>query len=272
MYWRLTSLSRRSLWMGVAASSLLHLLLIVALVVDAAWPFLHLAMAARRRPDFAISLEARLLEQATGDPVVVIEVERTWRDVAAADAAIAPRTDGKLEQRVVQRIHVAAERADRRSDEENHKQLEQLSGQLERLSSQDSVDAMAKTLGKWLGTSERATQPATEPLAGEFNYDTAQLHDVLRRRNTQDQWQYWALLVDGAGRMRESSMEPEEGASAYKTMQLIKSSPLAEMIYRRVAMSLLDKIIQAAKQAEQAASGEVEPAPLSTEPTQSTAP
>lgn len=264
MYWRLTSLSRRRLWMGVAASSMLHLLLIAALVLDAVWPFLHLAMSARKSPQFAIVLEARLLEQATPDPVVVIEVERTMRDVSATDTAVEPRAGGKLQQSVVQRIHIAAEQADQRSDDENHQQLQQLSGQLERISSQKSVDAMAKTLRMWLGTSERATQPAAEPFEGEFDYATAQLHDVLRQRDAQDQWQYWAVLVDGAGRKRESSMEPGAGASAYKTLQLIKSNPLAEMVYRRVAMSLLDQIIQAARQAEQSALRS-EPAPVSIE-------
>jgi hypothetical protein len=73
------------------------------------------------------------------------------------------------------------------------------------------------------------------------------------------------VLIDAAGRTRRSAMDAAEGESAYRTMQLLKSNPLAEMVYRRVAMSLLDNIIQAAQQAEQAVSLPVEEQPAASE-------
>jgi hypothetical protein len=112
---------------------------------------------------------------------------------------------------------------------------------------------MAGKFRQWLGTQPRAERPAEKPVAGEFDYLTAQLHDVRREADAEAGYRYFAILVDAAGRRRESIMDPLEGESAYKTMQLVKANPLAEMVYRRIVMGFLDSVIQAGQAAQQKA-------------------
>ena len=67
---------------------------------------------------------------------------------------------------------------------------------------------MASTLNKWLGTEQRATMPAEKPVAGEFDYDTAQLHDVRREKTKDGKWLsigclepwFWKELCEALGR------------------------------------------------------------------------
>jgi hypothetical protein len=104
------------------------------------------------------------------------------------------------------------------------------------------VDQIAASLKGWLGTSERATRPADEPVAGDFDFSTAQLHDV-RRDDSGDAIRYTAILLDAAGRTTESELTPAEGESVYRVMQLMKDNPLLERVYRGVVLSLLDKLM-----------------------------
>ena len=46
-----------------------------------------------------------------------------------------------------------------------------------------------------------------------------------------------------------SAAESPYGETAYNTMQILKSNPLAETIYRKVAMPMIDQIINANQQA-----------------------
>jgi hypothetical protein len=262
---------------SVGVSSALHLFVFSALVIDAVWPYLHLSSPLQRSPIFAIALDARAASSsATIESMPEAKPIELWQDHSIvptsevvsigvpsssvdnpdanqAPPIIAAETTADALRHVAQQIQVAAERAGERSQDENLKQLQSLSTRLDRLSSQQAVGDIARSLGQWLQTAPRATEPVAAQVAGEFDYATAQLHEVRRRRNEQGQWQYWAVLVDEAGRLRESAMEPDEGASAYQTMQVVKSSPLAEMVYRRIAMSLLDQVIKAAQEAQRAA-------------------
>ncbi len=107
-----------------------------------------------------------------------------------------------------------------------------------------------------------AERPAAKPVEGEFDFATAQLHEVRRQEDAEAEYVYFAVLVDAAGRRVESRMEQAEGESAYKTMQLVKANPLAEMVYRRIVMGFLDNIIKAGKEAlvaEEAPSAKPQP-------------
>lgn len=130
------------------------------------------------------------------------------------------------------------------SDEDALARARLLASQQNRISTQESVAEMNAFLGKLLNTGERATVPAKEPIAGEFELDSAQLHDVRREMLEDGKFKYIAVLIDPAGRTQETEMPAAEGESAYKTFELIKQNPLLERVYRGVVMSLLEKMMK----------------------------
>lgn len=133
-------------------------------------------------------------------------------------------------------------RAEAQSAEENLAQLRQLTGRLNETSNAQSVDQLAAGLKTLLGGSERATQPTAEAVEGEFEIDTAQLHDVRREKLPGGGLRYVAVLIDAKGRLSETDLTEAEGKSAFETFELMKSNPLLERVYRGVVMSLLDNL------------------------------
>lgn len=124
--------------------------------------------------------------------------------------------------------------------------LRQLSGQLNEVSSEPSLDQLTGQLQRWLGTKARATRPAEGPVAGPFDMTTAQIHDVRREEVNDGEFRYVAILLDDAGRKMETELDESDGAQLYRTFELIKTNPLLEKVYRQVVMSLLDKLTQPA--------------------------
>jgi hypothetical protein len=140
-----------------------------------------------------------------------------------------------------------AREAEQRSAQENLEKLAALGGTLETVSTEKGVDDINSQLNRVLGTEKRADRPADAPVAGEFDFTTAQLHDVLRVKDDSGSFLFTAILVDSAGRKFETPMSASEGETAYRTMQLIKSNPLLERVYRGVVMSMLDSVLKGAQ-------------------------
>lgn len=204
-------------------------------------------------------------------PLTPVEIDaftphtENWLADEAADiqhleaAQVDPRwtmlTDATLDERPAEE-HEAAhsflsrqvmrsiEQADEVSDQDNLERLKQLAAQQNQISTAESIEQVNSLVSKVLGTGPRASAPAKEPIGGEFETDSAQLHDVRREMLEDGTFKYIAILVDSAGRTQEAEMPAAEGESAYKTFELIKQNPLLERVYRGVVMSLLDKIIK----------------------------
>jgi hypothetical protein len=51
-------------------------------------------------------------------------------------------------------------------------------------------------------------------------------------------------MVDAQGVAREVEIDNENGQRLYKTMQLIKSNPLLEKVYRKILMGILDQVLK----------------------------
>ena len=141
-------------------------------------------------------------------------------------------------------------------EEEQLTALEEKASELEKLASEESVDEISEKFHKWSNTSKRASAPAEEPVDGEFDFDTAQLHDVTKRDLEDGSVKYLTVLVDAHGRTMDVEMTAEEGETAYRTMQTLKRFPLANQVYRQIAMPLIDQAI---------ASQEAKPKPAVTE-------
>jgi hypothetical protein len=135
-----------------------------------------------------------------------------------------------------------------RSANENLAELKSSTQQLEKISSQQSVEQMVQVINGVLGTAARATSPAPETVAGDFDFSTAQFEDVRKVADENGLPTYSAVLVDAAGRTTHAPLTVEEGAQIYQVMQIVKSSPLLESIYRGVLMGYLDKLLKSQSQ------------------------
>jgi hypothetical protein len=153
-----------------------------------------------------------------------------------------PTPRGDLKTFVRQSIKQAGDAASKRSPEDLLNRLDGLGGTLGRVSDEDRVQELAGRFGDWLNTTRRATEPAREPVAGRFDADSAQIHDVLREVDQDGMTRYFAILVDASGRTEKVPLDMSDGERLYKTMALIKKHPLLEAVYRDVVMAFLDKL------------------------------
>ncbi len=173
--------------------------------------------------------------------------------VATNDQTSAPREKPEVKpedadplpaERVNELVQKSVDEASERTDDENIEKLEQLTGTLNQVSSTDSIDALTKSLNKAFGTGERATEPAKEAVAGEFDFDTAQIHDVRRDAKEDGSFTYTAILLDAEGRTLDSELDEDSGKRIYDVMVLIKRNPLLERLYRQTLMSLFDQMMK----------------------------
>ena len=182
-------------------------------------------------------VEAADLQDAITDP--------RWQElVDPAEQLPDPEASALFVQRELMRIVADAER---RSAEENLEKLDKLTERLTSISNDKNVGNISNQLNKLLGNQQRAERPADEQVAGEFEFNTAQMHDVKREKDANGKWVYTAVLLDAAGRTFEAPMSAEEGEAMHRTMQLIKSNPLLERVYRSVVMSVMDKVLKGAQ-------------------------
>jgi hypothetical protein len=91
---------------------------------------------------------------------------------------------------------------------------------------------------------KRVTTPVEDSEARPFEADTAQLHDVLKSSGADGNVQYTAVMIDAHGVLRSVDMDVETGKQLYRTMQLIRSNPLLEQVYRKIVMGILDQVLK----------------------------
>lgn len=123
-------------------------------------------------------------------------------------------------------------------------ELKRRSSELGRVSSAESIDQMARQLNAFLGTKPRAERPAEQPVGGQFDFNTAQLHDVQRTPLADGGFRYATVLVDAQGRKFETDVDTATGEQLFKVFEIIRGNPLLEKVYRQVVMGLLDKLTQ----------------------------
>ena len=165
-----------------------------------------------------------------------------------------PRPSPKVKSTQVEtQLDAELRAAEKLEDEQKLTSLKKNIDKLDDLASQESIEELSGKFQQWLQTETRAQQPAANPVPGPFDIDTAQFHDILRQQAPGGESRYVAVLLDAEGRVMEVEIDPETGAQAYRTLQLVKENPLAEMIYRQITMPLMDKMIRARRQLEQAA-------------------
>jgi hypothetical protein len=87
-------------------------------------------------------------------------------------------------------------------------------------------------------------RPGRHAVAGDFDFDTAQIHDVVRTEAEDGLWDYRTVLVDAEGRTFEVEIDREQGEKTFATFESLKKFPLANQVYRQIAMGLIDRALQ----------------------------
>ena len=215
---------------GVVASVCLHVSAVVALIVIPYLVWLW-TLANSLQDDPQITIVATIEEeQSEQPPAPAIEMS----------TEASPATEVHIRKLINKRV----EQATQRPEEENLDDFAKQARRLEKISDAESIEAMSDKFHQWLGTKKRASQPAAEPVAGKFDFDSAQIHEVRREQAEDGTWSYICVLVDAEGRSMETELDDIEGEKQYRTFQRLKQFPLAEKVYREIAMPLLDKMLQ----------------------------
>ncbi|MGN1274978.1 MAG: hypothetical protein ACI4UF_10345, partial [Thermoguttaceae bacterium] len=100
--------------------------------------------------------------------------------------------------------------------------------------------------------SDRATEARQEVSPDQFDADSAQIDSCERVPKDEKEgggWRYIATLVDAKGNSMKVELPESEGASTWRTMQMLKENPLMNAIYRNAVMPLLDRKIEKAGKA-----------------------
>ncbi|MDX1946753.1 MAG: hypothetical protein SFU86_15235 [Pirellulaceae bacterium] len=250
--WRFSTLLHG--WLAAACA--LQLLLAMKMIVPASGEPRQVELSAVQADDPSTpgtplaDLPIQIHDDATAEQIAEDQISRVAArvDPALAEQILTAR-DASSEDAAASWVQarVAAEiaAAEALSGDDQLAKLRQLTGTLNRISSPDSVEAVTGRLQTLLGTEHRASQPASEPVAGEFDLDTAQLHDVKRIDDGSGGHNYVAIMLDSAGRTLETPLDAAEGERLFGIFELIKSNPLLERVYRGVVLSLLDKLLKA---------------------------
>jgi hypothetical protein len=143
-------------------------------------------------------------------------------------------------------------RSQQQSRDKNLSELDKMSKTLDSVSSGAAVDDVTSSVQRWMGLPSRESTSQAETRMEDFDINSAQLHDVKRRSSDKG---YTAVLIDAQGKTVEIELTEAEGREPFALMQRIKANPFLGKIYRRVAMPLLDSLIQSAREQSRGAAG-----------------
>ena len=225
---------------AIIASVVFHMVLASVLL---AWYFPKQSPAekqpmARAKSD-VVAAEPKSAQESLSDPVGKL----SGSDPQAASQVAPPASNVPADQ-IESSIRSAIDNAVPASDERKLSELERNVQRLEQVASEKSIAEVGQSIRSATGLQERASVPAAQVIGGEFDFDSAQFHDVSRQTDSDGKWVYRSILVDSKGRTVEVDLSESEGKTAYETMQMVKASPFAETIYRSMVMPMLDKLIQ----------------------------
>ena len=242
--------TRRSRTFSVAllGSSVLHSVVIGVLILGSVWSAARIERSALATIDSRVARHALKSEPSVADGTTVLvppleEGADLSRD--SLDQLEAPVSNDSLSQLALKRLDAETKRAEALNPEQQFHKLQAASKRLSQLSSDKSIGEMSGKLRQVFQLPERATQPTADAEENErFNPESAQLHDVLKEATDEGQDRYVAVLIDSKGLTSKIPLSPEEGKKLHRMMQLIKSNPLLERVYRELAMPLLDQLLK----------------------------
>ncbi len=106
----------------------------------------------------------------------------------------------------------------------------------------EKVEEISDFIGKKMNLeSTRETEVRQTVTPDKFDADTAQIADCRREETEDGKFRYMAQLVDAQGNAMEVELHGAEAEQTWRTMKMVKSSPLMEALYRGSVMPLLDR-------------------------------
>lgn len=235
--------------MAVLGSSLLHSTALVVALLGSVWSATTLNRLDQptidtRVPESFSQSAPTLIANANGVRMTPVEDEDelSRSSLEEFDGSV---PNASLQQLARKRLEAEAKRSDALDPEQQLQKLQAASKRLSQLSSDKSIGEMSEQLRKAFDLSERATQPAAGAVeTARFDPESAQLHDVLKEVNDDGSDRYVAVLLDAQGLTSTIPLSDEEGKKLHRVMQLMKSNPLLERVYRELAMPLLDQLLK----------------------------
>jgi hypothetical protein len=256
---------RRCWWRSARWSAVLHVSIMATLLAQALWlPLPGFEPAAARRvievsptAETPVTLEAEI--QIDDRPWIARDAEDLtytqvdlsdprWDDLLSepsrrAEGLSSNEADTLASSLLSEQLMQAIKASAQQSTDDNLQELATLSDRLTEVSSEQSIDELSGTINRLTGTRDRATAPQAN-IAGEFDHSTAQPHDCRKGQSPDGTVRYLVVMIDAAGRTLEIEVDAATGEQLYKTMQLVKSNPLLERVYRGVVMGILDKLLK----------------------------
>ena len=150
---------------GWAISLLVHAALAAGLL---AWTFQPWWLA-----DWA-ARNARMIQ------VTMAAGEATEREQATPEVRIVSDPAEVTAELVRNRLDEVVAESESLSEADKLAKLDALSERLTQVADEGSIQALSGVMQSFLGTKPRATQPAQEKPPGEFDFETAQFHDIQR--------------------------------------------------------------------------------------------
>lgn len=144
-------------------------------------------------------------------------------------------------------IDQTMEREEGRTPEEKMSDLIHQRRQLEKMPAEHASQALEKVVGFLDAHSERETEARREVSPDQFDADSAQIDSCERIPKDEKDgggWRYIATLVDAKGNSMKVELPESEGASTWRTMQMLKENPVMNAIYRNAVMPLLDRKLE----------------------------
>ena len=242
----------RTFSMAVLGSSVLHSVVIGVLLLGSVWSAARLERPALATLDSRVSRQALKSEETppvtvTPNANVIVPPLEEGADLSrnTLDQLEAPVSNDTLSQIARKRLEAETKRAEALSPEQQFNKLQAASNRLSQLSSDKSIGEMSGKLRQVLQLPERATEPAADADENDrFDPASAQLHNVLKETTDDGQDRYVAVLIDAKGLTSKIPLSVDEGKKLHRLMQLIKSNPLLERVYRELAMPLLDQLLK----------------------------
>ncbi len=156
----------------------------------------------------------------------------------------------EAEKNPLEQIQREMERASEIAPEEVMSELVGKKRRLEKMG-MDKVEKISDFLGKKMNLeSERETEALRTVTPENFDADTAQIADCRREETENGKYRYVAQLVDAQGNAMEVELHGTEAEQTWRTMKMVKSSPLMEALYRGSVMPLLDRKMTEKKEAK----------------------
>ncbi len=156
-------------------------------------------------------------------------------------------------------IDQTMEREEGRTQEEKMSDLIHQRRQLEKMPAEHATRALEKVVDFLETRSDRATNAQREVSPDQFDADSAQIDSCERVAKDEKDgggWRYIATLVDANGNSMKVELPESEGASTWRTMQMLKENPIMNAIYRKAVMPLLDRKMEKEKKTEKTKKGE----------------